>query len=537
MFYFRTITKQKEEKSEPVNPTKSDELYFLSQKYGRIEEFTHFHEKPEPTLFSTKDQDVKSEIENNPKEAKKSMGERFDKICKEFVAWSVLTKFDGFSKIFHTNHSLLKFVWLSLFLAFSVLTAYFVTKNFLDYFSFETVSKIEIKNEQPTQFIAVTICNANTFTTTKAQQLISNIAVSNYGRHVNEFTSEEILQNFSHVIDMTRMFVSQKSYGDTNIKLLGNAIGIQDCKFNNEPCSKSDFTWYYSYVYGNCWQFNANASISHMTTIEGQLNGLSLSLTVPKNTNTYPHLEGQGLKLYIHNKSFVPRTADLISVKPGLCTNVAVEKTIIYKTAYPYSECRDLVGFTSTYQRALEAANKPYKQYECFRICLQHLINEHCGCYWSRYTNLDSSLQPCLNLTQLHCIREQQKEFKITEECLEQCPLECETVTYDAQTTLLDYPSSTLYDYLLNNTEYVQSFRASTGKNFSMETASSHLVSLNIFFASFEYKIISLEPKLRIFELVSQIGGSMGMLVGFSMFHLVELVEIILLILFTLLKK
>ena len=41
--------------------------------------------------------------------------------------------------------------------------------------------------------------------------------------------------------------------------------------------------------------------------------------------------------------------------------------------------------------------------------------------------NLDKSIQPCLNLTQLNCINEQQNEFKLTEECLGQCPLECDT--------------------------------------------------------------------------------------------------------------
>ncbi len=139
-------------------------------------------------------------------------------------------------------------IWLSLFLIFTALTAYFVTKNFLDYFTYETVSKIDIKTEHPTEFPSLTICNANPFTTTKAQQIISNITVANFGKDINKFTPDEVLQNFSEVNEMTRMTVNRNSYGDASRKLWGNVIGVQDCTFNNKPCSKVDFTWYFHYV-------------------------------------------------------------------------------------------------------------------------------------------------------------------------------------------------------------------------------------------------------------------------------------------------
>jgi len=291
-------------------------------------------------------------------------------------------------------------------------------------------------------------------------------------------------------------------------------------------------------VYGNCLQFNTGVNSSiRMTNIEGPLNGLTLSLTIPKNNNPYPNLEGRGLKLFIHNRTFAPRINDVINIKAGFTTNVAIEKTFSFKAPYPYSECHDLSKFSSEYYNTLKTANKTYSQYDCTKLCLQKLIKEKCDCYWTRYINLDESIPPCLNLTQLDCIFEQQNEIEFDESCLEQCPLECESVTYVAQLSSLDYPSSTLYTYLANNSEYLKSFLSSTGKNFSTDTAASYLVSINIFFPFTEYKEISLEPKLHLFELVSQIGGSMEMLVGFSMFHLIRFIEIHFLILLTLIKN
>jgi len=273
-----------------------------------------------------------------------------------------------------------------------------------------------------------------------------------------------------------------------------------------------------------------------VTTTEGPINGLSLILSIPQSQNFYPNLDGHGLKLFIHNKSFAPRINDLINIKAGFSTNVAIEKTFSFKTPHPYSECEDLTSFTSVYQSTLKAANKTYRQYDCIKLCLQRLIIVSCDCYWTRYTNLDKTKPPCLNLTQLYCINDQLNDFEIDEECLEQCPLECDTVTYGVQTSSLDYPSQTLYSYLLNDKEYVQSFEKSIGKNFSMENINVYLVSLNIFFPFTQYTEISQEPKTSVFELVSQIGGSMGMLVGFSIFHLVELIEILIIILSTILN-
>ena len=51
--------------------------------------------------------------------------------------------------------------------------------------------KIEIINEKPTEFPAITICNSNPFTTKGAQDLISNIAVSNYGIDIDNFTTDQ----------------------------------------------------------------------------------------------------------------------------------------------------------------------------------------------------------------------------------------------------------------------------------------------------------------------------------------------------------
>jgi hypothetical protein len=117
--------KEKTEASEIVD--------MFAQKYGKIEDFISWHEKPGE--FSS--EKVEQAEKKNDSEAiiKISLRDKFTKVKKEFIEWTLLTKFDCFSKIFQTKKIAVQLIWLSLVLIFTALTAYFVTKNFLDYFT------------------------------------------------------------------------------------------------------------------------------------------------------------------------------------------------------------------------------------------------------------------------------------------------------------------------------------------------------------------------------------------------------------------
>jgi hypothetical protein len=407
---------------------------------------------------------------------------KFAKLSVEIKEWSLLTKFDCYSKIFQTKSFLLQFIWLSLFLIFTAFTAFFVSKNILDYLEHETISKIEIINEKPTEFPTVTICNANPFTSDIAESLISKIMELNYnGKNIDDFTPDEIFTNFSDVYELTKMYASQKQYGDSNRKLLGNSFQIYKCLFNNQKCSIDDeFAPYFMYTYGNCLQFNngIKSTSIHSTMTEGPSNGLTLTLYLTPNENFYPNFDGDGLKLFIHNKSFPPRLSDEI----------------------------------------------------------KQLVIDNCECFWTRYIPLDKFTQPCLNLTQLYCVYTQQNEFKITEECLKQCPLECSTVTYDVKTSSLDFPSQSFFNFLVNDTSFIDLWENDSSTKFTVANSYLYLISLKIYYPYTQFTLISESPKTAIFDLISQIGGSLGMLLGFSIFHLVELFEIVILVLYTILK-
>ena len=171
-----------------------------------------------------------------------------------------------YSKVFTEKSSVLKFVWLVCFLLFSVVTAFCVARNFHDYYSYEVVFKIEIVNEKPIEFPAITICNANPFTTLSAQDLLNNITTFNYAKNVNTFSSDGIF-NVSFVYEMGRMYASRNQYKTVDKKRFGTELNISQKYFNNQLLTSSDFTWYFNYFYGNCQQFNANRRIISWKTM------------------------------------------------------------------------------------------------------------------------------------------------------------------------------------------------------------------------------------------------------------------------------
>ena len=92
--------------------------------------------------------------------------------------------------------------WLDLFVIYTAFTVYFVSKNIMDYFEYETISRLEIIYEKPTQYPYITICNSNPFTTTKlADQLITNLNFLNKGLSFNPLSLWSMIDNYSSTYD------------------------------------------------------------------------------------------------------------------------------------------------------------------------------------------------------------------------------------------------------------------------------------------------------------------------------------------------
>ena len=461
----------------------------------------------------------------------------------EFVKWSLLTKFDGFSKVFQTNIVGLKIIWLMIFLLFTALTAALVIKNITDFCKFEMTSLIEVKIERPTNFPAVTICNNNPFTSNQSQSLMDMIALENYGITMTNMTYLQAFHFSSSINELTKMNVNSLNYSDIERENLADSPILYLFLFNKMDISENSiqyFRRYYSYLYGNCYQFNTGFNFSNSPvrllkqTGEGREYGLQVIYGPLINKNEYISSYSDGLTVFIHNQSFLPLTASAIGVKTGEETNIALGRSFTYNSPQPYTECDDMSSFQSELYNLLKQTNYSYRQHDCFNLCLQRNIINACDCYWTRYIRMYGA-QPCLNFTQLECILNVQNYFD-QEKCISDCPLECDTVTYHYSLSSLTFPSQSIIDKFYSDTNTLNYVQSTYGVDLSTKELvkqffQENYVALNVYYLNFGYTQITEIPKFTWIDLLSQIGGSLGMFLGFSLFHLIELVEILVVLL------
>jgi hypothetical protein len=468
---------------------------------------------------------------------------KIEKLKKRFVQWSILTKFDCYSKIFMYENLTARIVWFILFVIFVSLTVWLATFNIINFFKYELTSKIDTKSERPTSFPAITICNNDPFTTLFAQALMHNISIENFGKDIENMTIFDAFSQSRYITELTKMFVSSPSFDKKRTKL-GKKLHslIISCSFNNKACTNTfidSFTrTYFSYDYGNCLQFNTGFNDSGSTfelnkvDTEGKQHGFSIVFGPLYNSNKYLSSHADGLIVYIHNQSVLP--SKFATVDIGKETNIVVGRTFKTMQEKPYSECQDANSINSEIVNLNKQKHKKYvyRQRDCFDLCLQRLIVKSCGCYFTKYSNIyDTS--PCLNLTELECIYKQQGIFQ-EENCVNDCPLECSSMYYDYSLSSLSFPNQKFVDLLKSDGTFLNEIQMNHNVSLSnLESFQKYFLSLNIFYSNLEYTEITEKPTFTPIDLLSQIGGSLGMFLGFSLFHFIELIEIFFIIFYT----
>ena len=247
---------------------------------------------------------------------------------------------------------------------------------------------------------------------------------------------------------------------------------------------------------------------------EGREYGLSIIFMNIANQNKYPALYAKGLVVFVNNQSFSPLESDAVYLEPGTETNIAVIRTFSHNQPWPYSQCQDI-------------ANQTYRQENCLDLCLQKEIINACGCYFTKYL-MEAQSEPCENVTQLDCINKQTNLFTrdFLESSLRECPLECDSLVYNLQISSLEFPNEQFYNmFLLDQTLYgLLSILLSDTPTFANIREISY--KANVFYPHLQYTQISQTPKTSPFDLLSQIGGSLGVFLGLSFLHFVEIVEI-----------
>lgn len=149
---------------------------------------------------------------------------------------------------------------------------------------------------------------------------------------------------------------------------------------------------------------------------------------------------------------------------------------------------------------------------------------KECKCYNRGLKVADyTKAVPCLNQTQTNCLNDiYEKLFKYLDKNCTECPFECTKTSYTSTVTSARYDSTKMYGEIKNK-KY---------KNITLQDVQKRLCSVLIYFDDLKCTKYIQVPKMYLGQLVSNIGGYLGLMVGASILTLIEIIDIMVSIIF-----
>ena len=218
------------------------------------------------------------------------------------------------------------------------------------------------------------------------------------------------------------------------------------------------------------------------------------------------------------------------------------------KNAYPYSSCiANLISIDSYSSECYKKSFSPNRTYhfvDCKKTCVQKYIGDNCGCQIS-YLDFEfyEGMRKCyvgnLSLIEndLYCQKEKYNEFSNNEALLKacDCPLECEESGYTYFASMNDFPTQSFVSSLSQMQTIKNIYPSDSDRNYQNFKQSLSMVS--IYYGQLQETIIEQSPKMQITDLVSTIGGILGLFLGMSFLSIVEFIEILVQTLIILLRN
>jgi hypothetical protein len=380
----------------------------------------------------------------------------------------------GLPSIFKTPRPVFKIMWFIFFIVSTSFGIYMLTLSVLSYLSWSVVSHVDIVFEQPALFPTI------------------SFQISNNDKLAKNFLLEDFfIESFWNYQNM--------SFNDYE-KLYDSSQNMTYYKFNS----------------------GKNRS-GHSIPLRKQTQASALSFKLFTGLPPDFNLSFKdGLKFewnfYIHNVSMDPFTnTDMpIVISPGKYNTIFVKRTFVSRLGEPYNNCKDGLIYpdafdSSIFKFILTNTKSAYRQSDCFNICqAQYLLNVcnskvSLGMTFQIYASASNIDKACF---QEHWIDFIEKTF---DECSPYCPLECSYITYEFKTVAFSFAFD---DLMIEATNPKITKFFPSGYNITYQDLVNSIARVSILYEDFNYSIISQTPQMGIIDLISNMGGLLGLFIG-----------------------
>ena len=268
--------------------------------------------------------------------------------------------------------------------------------------------------------------------------------------------------------------------------------------------------------------------MSSLISQSGKFSGLQMELFVGQATTVEQVAQNNGLHIFIVNETVKINTfSDGIDASAGKETTILIDKNRIQKIQKPYGECTPgLTSFDSypseLYRLTFEIYNQ-YRQKDCFNTCFQQNLILNMSCYSASFPYLANTTTPaCLQGIELFQSLSYFTAFYITyvaTHCGE-CPIECDSEFYTLTTSHLTYPTPIYAQMLANQSQILSRFNNVPPTYAQLKQS---IASVNINYNALGYTQIKEVQKMTVLDLLTNIGGTMGLFLGLSFLSFFEI--------------
>jgi hypothetical protein len=466
-------------------------------------------------------------------------------ILRDFSAW---TSAHGIPHIGSAQNSCLRIFWTLVFLAS---TGAFVSQMVLliqKYLKYEVTVQTELKFEERS-FPAVTVCNLNPYKKWSLGDSSIKTLMDEYAAALQNSKNNQSLKTPTYGLTGDAVAVQARANdillylsagldNETKTRLVyGKEEFIKNCAYNTKPCDiPNDFEQYIDPVYGACYIFNYKTPPRYNSTRAGPLYGLRL--LVQSNQSEYLDLtESAGVRVTIDSQTETPfPDAFGYNAAAGFTTSFGIKFIKTVRKGPPYGNCTDNPSTDYFY-------NGPYSTEACFRSCFQRQIIKNCTCADPRYNlpNDKGSYKYC-NWNSMDCVNSYtstgntagsqssssaaagQQAFDPVQQCA--CPQPCTESTYGVTVSTALWPSEVYTPPDCKDDSPIWG----NNKTACQKWYSENTMLIEVYYERMNYQELTESEAYALVNLISDMGGQLGLWMGFSVITVIEFFALFILV-------
>ena len=510
----------------------------------------------------------KDEEEKSKEKEEKEKGRDVSELGREF---GKRTTAHGWGRVVNAKGRVVKLVWMAFTLIALTCSMIQITMLFISFLSFSTEIKWQLSIKE-IEFPSVTLCNVQPYSMSTAQKLMANESSKffqwyNITRTLDGARESAAQLNLSKEFEWVENRMKQPIGYFENIGDEAQIVGHQGidfiirCSFGLTYCNASNFTFYQSPTYYNCYTFNGgNVSREKLISkTSGPQEGLSLILYLENDNGVSSTINGTyhtlsnignagGVRVIVHAPNTRPSPVDQgMDIPPGFSANIGLDVSRYERQDDPWGDCFEPDEWSTD--------RYVYSSHACLALCQQLYVTANCGCISSTLPVANNdflNLTYCAawnftssnNLTEyfhnIQCEADKLMKFATDEELKSYCNCfpTCEEYGYKTDLSYsywpLDFTQEDFYRTLIQDNPNRDKLKAYNNlKNFSKnelierELIRHNFARVNVYLKGMMVEEYLEKKSYELANLFSDIGGSFGLWIGMSIITWCEVVELL----------